>query len=212
MAPDPSKDLPDENGPRSQPDGTTETATDSSGDRAVSCCRICRIEGNSGDTEKTHRSHDQQRIGSASSSDDGSEPESSLDNLRISKLGHDEPMSVSESEETIDAGDDGRRPRAASEHADPDHGGDPSSTHDHENGDERTQTDHSGHERMFRRRFWVSLVLSVPVLAYSPFIRGVFGYTAPALPGSAFLTPGLAVVVFAYGGVPFEGIDRKSVV
>ncbi|MCK5342753.1 MAG: hypothetical protein KAR20_05085, partial [Candidatus Heimdallarchaeota archaeon] len=27
--------------------------------------------------------------------------------------------------------------------------------------------DHSGHENMFRRRFWVSLILSIPVLIFS---------------------------------------------
>ena len=210
MAPNPSEDLPDENGAGPRPDGTTETVTDSSGDRAVSCCRICRMEGKRGDTEKTHRSHDRQRIGSASSSGGGSELESSLDNQRTDELGHDESTSAGESEHITDAGDDGRRPRGASEHIDPDHGEEPSSTHDHENGDERTQTDHSGHEQMFRRRLWVSFVLSAPVLVYSPFIQGVFGYTAPAFPGSAFVTPGLAVVVFAYGGVPFLRMARTE--
>ena len=153
MASDPSGDLPDENGSRPRPDGTTETATDSSGDRTVSCCRICRMEG--------------QRSGSASSSGGESELESSLNNQRTGELGHDESTSAGGSEETTDAGDDGHRPRGATEHADPDHGEDPSSTHDHEDGDEHTRTDHSGHEQLFRRRFWVSLVLSVPVLVYT---------------------------------------------
>ena len=139
MAPDPSEALPDENGPRSQRDGTTETGTDSSGDRAVSCCRICRMEGNRGDTEKTHRSHDRQRSGSASSSGGGSELESSLDNQRTDELGHDESTSAGESEHITDASDDGRRSRGASEHADPNHGEDLSSTNDHENGTSDTQ-------------------------------------------------------------------------
>nr|WP_172795760.1 copper-translocating P-type ATPase [Haloferax sp. Q22] len=56
---------------------------------------------------------------------------------------------------------------------------------------------------MFRRRFWVSLVLSIPVIFFSEFIQDVFGYTAPTFPGSVWITPVLSVIVFAYGGVPF---------
>jgi Cu2+-exporting ATPase len=56
---------------------------------------------------------------------------------------------------------------------------------------------------MFRRRFWISLVLSVPVLAFSPTLQNWLGYAAPSFPGSQWITPALAVVVFLYGGVPF---------
>ena len=63
--------------------------------------------------------------------------------------------------------------------------------------------DHAGHEEMFRRRFWVCLVLSVPVLVWSETIQDWFGYTAPEFPGSGLVVPVLATVVFVYGGVPF---------
>ena len=56
----------------------------------------------------------------------------------------------------------------------------------------------------------MSLVLSVPVLVYSPFVQGVSDYTAPAFPGSALVTPSLAVVVFAYGGAPFLRMARTE--
>ncbi len=62
---------------------------------------------------------------------------------------------------------------------------------------------HAGHEKMFRDRFWVSLVLSIPVLIFSEAIQGWLGYTIPDFPGSAWITPVLAVVVFIYGGLPF---------
>lgn len=62
---------------------------------------------------------------------------------------------------------------------------------------------HAGHEKMFRERFWVSLALSIPVLIYSPALQGWLGYTAPAFPGSQWITPVLAVVIFIYGGLPF---------
>ncbi|ELZ32586.1 copper-translocating P-type ATPase [Halogeometricum pallidum JCM 14848] len=63
---------------------------------------------------------------------------------------------------------------------------------------------------MFRRRFWVSLVLSIPVIFFSEFIQGVVGYTAPTFPGSVWITPVLSVVVFAYGGLPFLSMARTE--
>ncbi|MGB9955341.1 heavy metal translocating P-type ATPase [Haloferax prahovense] len=63
---------------------------------------------------------------------------------------------------------------------------------------------------MFRRRFWVSLALSLPVVYFSEFVQGIFGYTAPTFPGSVWITPVLSVVVFAYGGVPFLSMARTE--
>jgi len=63
--------------------------------------------------------------------------------------------------------------------------------------------DHTGHEQMFRRRFWVNTLLSIPVLLFSPFIQERLGYQLPEFPGSGWITPGFAVVVFLYGGLPF---------
>lgn len=63
--------------------------------------------------------------------------------------------------------------------------------------------DHTGHEQMFRRRFWVSLVLSIPVLTYSPSVQDWFGFTAPPFPGSEWIAPLLSVVIYFYGGGPF---------
>ena len=68
--------------------------------------------------------------------------------------------------------------------------------------------DHTGHELMFRNRFWVSLALSVPVILYSPAIQNWFGYTAPVFPGSQWILPFLATVVFIYGGIPFLSLAR----
>ena len=62
---------------------------------------------------------------------------------------------------------------------------------------------HEGHEQMFRRRFFVSALLSIPVLLYSETLQGWLGFTMPAFPGSEWINPVFAVIVFAYGGVPF---------
>ncbi len=63
--------------------------------------------------------------------------------------------------------------------------------------------DHSGHELMFRNRFWVCLALSIPVLLYSPTLQEWLRFSMPTFPGSPWITPIFAVVVFIYGGLPF---------
>lgn len=75
-----------------------------------------------------------------------------------------------------------------------DHGG-------HE--DHGAHVDHSGHEQMFRRKFWVSLILSLPVLLFSQGFQDLLGFSMPVFPGSPWITPVLAVIVFIYGGLPF---------
>ncbi len=62
---------------------------------------------------------------------------------------------------------------------------------------------HEGHEQMFRRRFFVSTFLSIPVLLYSEMLQEWLGFSVPAFPGSEWINPVFAVIVFAYGGIPF---------
>jgi P-type Cu2+ transporter len=63
--------------------------------------------------------------------------------------------------------------------------------------------DHAGHDAMFRDRFWVTLLLTVPVVVWSEHVQMWAGYTAPAFPGSELVGPLLGSVVFFYGGWPF---------
>ncbi|HJQ14803.1 MAG TPA: hypothetical protein VJ830_08660, partial [Anaerolineales bacterium] len=63
--------------------------------------------------------------------------------------------------------------------------------------------DHTGHEDLFRRRFWVSLLLSIPVLLYTPMLQMWFGFSMPNVPGSEWIAPVFAIAVFLYGGIPF---------
>src|SRR5918997_4964924 len=67
-----------------------------------------------------------------------------------------------------------------------------------DNGHEET-----GHEELFRRRFWVSLLLSIPVLLYSPMLQDWLNFSMPAFPGSSWVVLGFSVGIFLYGGVPF---------
>jgi P-type Cu2+ transporter len=76
--------------------------------------------------------------------------------------------------------------------------------------DHKAHVDHTGHEQMFRQRFWVSLVLSIPVLLYSPMIQEWLTFTMPSFPGSQWVTPAFSVIVFLYGGIPFLQMARPE--
>jgi Cu2+-exporting ATPase len=72
---------------------------------------------------------------------------------------------------------------------------------------------HAGHTvAMFRDRFWISLLLSLPTLLWGHMLQGAIGHTAPAFPGSRWIPALFGVVVFAYGGVPFlrGGIEEMK--
>ncbi len=44
--------------------------------------------------------------------------------------------------------------------------------------------DHGDHAAQFRDRFWLSLALTVPVVAYSEMVQEWLGFTPPQFPGS----------------------------
>jgi Cu2+-exporting ATPase len=63
---------------------------------------------------------------------------------------------------------------------------------------------HAGHSTaMFKNKFWLSLLLSVPVVYFSPMVSHLAGYHIPAFPGAAWIPPVLGTVIFFYGGAPF---------
>lgn len=63
---------------------------------------------------------------------------------------------------------------------------------------------HMDHAIMFRNKFWVSLVLTIPIIILSPMggalDTGLFGI---ALPGHRWIVLVLATALFIYGGKPF---------
>ena len=64
--------------------------------------------------------------------------------------------------------------------------------------------EHAGHSTaMFRERFWWSLILSIPVVIFSPMVAHLLGYPLPAFPGSTWIPPVLDTIIFVYGGTPF---------
>jgi P-type Cu2+ transporter len=56
---------------------------------------------------------------------------------------------------------------------------------------------------MFRRRFWVSLALTVPIVAYSEMVQEWLEFRPPSFPGQDLVGPILGTIVFLYGGWPF---------
>lgn len=62
---------------------------------------------------------------------------------------------------------------------------------------------HGAHGEMFRRRFWVSLILSLPVVGFSHMVAELLGYQLPDFPGVSWIPPVLGTVIFVYGGMPF---------
>ncbi len=64
---------------------------------------------------------------------------------------------------------------------------------------------HDHHKMMiadFRKRFWVTLVLTIPILFFSPMIQDFFGYEF-LLPGNPYILFALSTIVYFYGGWPF---------
>ncbi|GLV56821.1 copper-translocating P-type ATPase [Dictyobacter sp. S3.2.2.5] len=73
-----------------------------------------------------------------------------------------------------------------------------------------SQHHHSGHEGhaghhadMFKRPFWISLVLSIPVVLTAPMLHMALGLQMPAFPGSNWIAPVLGSIIFWYGGWVF---------
>ena len=75
----------------------------------------------------------------------------------------------------------------------------------------RGHDQHEGHSpKMFRDKFWLSLVCTLPVVFWSAHIQDLLGYRAPEFPGSNWIAPVLGTVVFLYGGLAFlKGAGRE---
>lgn len=78
-----------------------------------------------------------------------------------------------------------------------------------EHGSHGDHGDHGGHgdhhEHMiedFKKRFWISLVLAIPITYLSPMIREIFNYEV-TFTGNMVLLFILSTIVFFYGGKPF---------
>ena len=85
-----------------------------------------------------------------------------------------------------------------------DHGGHEGHSHgDHHGHEHGHGHGHGDHAAMFRSRFWWSLLLSVPVVIFSPMVADLLGYGVPEFAGSSWIPPVLGTIIFFYGGTPF---------
>lgn len=70
---------------------------------------------------------------------------------------------------------------------------------------------HKGHSvEMFRDKFWLSLILTLPVLAYSEMIQQWLRFTPPQFAGSEYVPFVLSSVLFLYGGLVFIKGGREE--
>ncbi len=116
------------------------------------------------------------------------------------------------------------------DHSEHDHAQQQSAGHDHAKHD-HSQHQHAGHEHGkqghdehhghhdhhahmvadFRKRFWISLVITIPILLLSPLIAGFLGIEqAVSFPGQIYVLFILASAVFFYGGYPFLNGMREE--
>ncbi len=76
--------------------------------------------------------------------------------------------------------------------------------HHHDNSEHQEHDKHAGHSvTMFKDKFWLSLILTIPVLAYSEMIQHWLNFTPPAFPGSQYVPFVLSTIIFFYGGMVF---------
>lgn len=81
------------------------------------------------------------------------------------------------------------------EYNEEDHSGHQHGKHDH----------HDHHAHMiedFKKRFWVSLIITAPIVVLAPMIQGLLGFEF-RFNGDRYVQFGLATIVFFYGGWPF---------
>lgn len=83
----------------------------------------------------------------------------------------------------------------------------------------RAHEEHAGHDKhaghsveMFSKKFWLTLILSVPTLFWSQELQHWFGYSAPVFPGALWIPPVFGAAVYFYGGWVFlHGAWREIV-
>jgi Cu2+-exporting ATPase len=94
------------------------------------------------------------------------------------------------------------------DHAGSGHAGLEPAVHDHAAHDHAAH-DHSGHDHsahdpaQFKRKFWLSLVLTLPTLVFSHGLQDILNLDGPRFPGSDLIPAVFGTVLFFYGGLVF---------
>lgn len=78
------------------------------------------------------------------------------------------------------------------------------SNHIHDHSEHQDHDKHAGHSvAMFKDKFWISLLMTIPVLAYSEMIQQWLKFTPPSFPGSEYVPFVFSTAIFFYGGLVF---------
>lgn len=95
----------------------------------------------------------------------------------------------------------------AAVHAEHDHSAHDHDTHDHAGHDHSAHEGHGDHSHhdpaIFRRKFWISLALTIPTMVFSSGLQGILNLSGPVFPGSQYIPAAFGIVLFFYGGVVF---------
>ena len=74
--------------------------------------------------------------------------------------------------------------------------------HDHMDHGSMGGMDHSMHMGNFKQKFWLSLILAIPIILFSPMMGMEFPFQI-TFPGSEWVVLVLSTILFVYGGQPF---------
>lgn len=79
----------------------------------------------------------------------------------------------------------------------------------------KQEAEHGNHDshnpNIFKQKFWVSLVLSLPVLYFSKTIQELVGFDPISFSSSQYIPALLGVILFAYGGMVFLRSARYEI-
>lgn len=87
-------------------------------------------------------------------------------------------------------------------HQQMDHGHMSGMDHSHMDHEDMSGMDHSMHMGNFKQKFWLSLILAIPIILFSPMMGMSFPFKV-TFPGSNWVVLVLATILFIYGGQPF---------
>lgn len=79
------------------------------------------------------------------------------------------------------------------------------SDHDEKNDHKNGHDHHDHHAHMiedFKKRFWISIIITIPIVVLAPMIQELLGYEL-RFEGDRYVQFGLSTIVFFYGGWPF---------
>ena len=75
--------------------------------------------------------------------------------------------------------------------------------HNHDNHEHMDHDKHAGHNPdMFKQKFWLSLLLTIPTLIFSHTVQSWFGVSW-MFPGSEYIPAVFGIIIFFYGGLVF---------